>query len=286
MFETNPHNWDEQKNRMLRISKEFCQVLFILFAFLLLCSGLVWQNDKKKLEVLTVHNLRWRSASGGRPGATSPCSSPCSSPTFSLSPPSSRLSPWLDFPISFWFLPSTVKSFLWTMDKPARRWISSSSSVSSPTPPSTWSSPSRGTSFRFYCFNQGRYDILFDPISPPLDIHGLLIISYIPNALWCLRYATHSLPPLHYTYKLILSTAFSSCPSASSPWRRLRDRRRPKLEPEQWTRPRIRQLPKIFFWFDRHNEILFVWLSTGSCLYIWKFDFDDWSVLVVVGLWN
>ena len=49
------------------------------------------------------------------------------------------------------------------------------------------------------------------------------------------------------TYKLILSTAFPSRPSASSPWRRLRDRRRPKLEPEQWTRSRIRQLPMISF---------------------------------------
>ena len=49
LFETNPHNWDEQKDRMLRISKEFCQVLFILFAFLLLCTGLVWQNDEKNL---------------------------------------------------------------------------------------------------------------------------------------------------------------------------------------------------------------------------------------------
>ena len=76
---------------------------------------------RKKLEVLTVHNLRWRSASGGRPGATSPCSSPCSSPTFSLSPPSPRSSPWLDFPISLWLLPSSVLSFLWTMDRPAHQ---------------------------------------------------------------------------------------------------------------------------------------------------------------------
>ena len=59
--------------------------------------------------------------------------------------------------------------------------------------------------------------------------------------------------------KLSFSTAFSSCSSASSPWRRLRDRRRPKLELEPCTRSRLRQLSIISFWFDRHNEILLVW---------------------------
>ena len=136
----------------------------------------------------------------------------------------------------------------------------------------------------FYFFL--RYDILFDPSAPPLvhDVHGSLMISHIPNALWRLRYATHPLPPLHSTYKLILSTAFSSCSSASSPWRRLRDRRRPKLEPEQWTRSRIRQLSIISFWFDRHNQILLVW---SRIFFVYLIIRLRWLICIGGGgLWN
>ena len=152
------------------------------------------------------------------------------------------------------------------MDKPARRSISSSSSVSSPTPPSTSSLPSRDTSFRFNCFKQERCFISFYAMTSYSTHQRHLLFMMFMDHWWYLIFQTHCdilvMQPslcLHSTYKLSLSTAFSSCSSASSPWRRLRDRRRPKLEPEQWTRSRIRQLSIISFWFDRHNEILLVW---------------------------